>query len=63
MKTAPDQAGFWWMNDPRAYGWEVVRVEIWNNRISIFRTGNRISEHVEPWCCEWIKLETPAQAE
>ena len=60
---APNSEGFWWMNDPRAYGWEVVKVQ--RNSIlkefTIFHAGIHNADQVEPWCVEWVKIEKPGE--
>lgn len=56
----PDSDGYWWMNDPHAYGWETVRVRLrLNGETVIFRTGCYNAEEIPTWCCEWLKIEPP----
>lgn len=57
----PDSDGFWWMNDPNAYGWEVVRVQRdpRTREVIVYRTGTSYGEEVQTWCVEWVKIDKP----
>jgi hypothetical protein len=48
------------MNDPHAYGWEVVRVRIRpTGETVIWRTGCIGPEEIQVWCTEWVKIDKP----
>lgn len=56
----PDSDGFWWMNDPNCYGWEVVRVKTFpTNEKVIYRTGYHNPEEIQTHVKEWVKIEPP----
>ena len=56
----PDSDGYWWMNDPHAYGWEPVRVRRRpDGETVVYRTGCHNAEEIQSWCVEWVKIEQP----
>jgi len=59
---SPNDGGWWWMNDTRRYGWEIVDVNTTrSDGLVCWRTGFKYPSPIDPEITEWILIDEPAK--